>query len=218
MTTPAIIWDVDGTLLDSAAQHYAAWHATVTEGHGKSYTRADFARTFGWRNPEIIRHLIGPATDAECAAIGLRKETLYRESVRRDGVSLLPGVPALLATFAERGWPQAVGSSAPRGNLDLLLAATDTLRYFAAVVSGDDVSRGKPEPEVFLTAATKLGADPRRCVVFEDAPAGVEAAKAAGMVCVAVCSHHPAAAFAAADWVVGELTEVTAERVERLVS
>ena len=217
--TPAIIWDVDGTLLDSAEQHFTAWQAYAA-GIGRPYTRADFAGTFGWRNPEIIRHLFDPAaTDEACAAAGLTKETLYRESVRRDGVSLLPGVADLLAGFAAKGWPQAVGSSAPRGNLDLLLEATGTLRYFAAVVSGDDVTRGKPDPEVFLTAATKLGADPRRCVVFEDAPAGIQAAKAAGMACVAVCSHHAADVLAAsgADMVVGSLAEVGVEAVVSLV-
>lgn len=218
--TPAIIWDVDGTLLDSAEQHFAAWSAYAA-GIGRPFTRADFAATFGWRNPEIVRHLFDPsATDADCAAVGLRKETLYRDLVRRDGVSLLPGVPELLAGFAERGWPQAVGSSAPRGNLDLLLAVTDTLQYFAAVVSGDDVTRGKPDPEVFLAAAAMLGADPARCVVFEDAPAGVQAARAAGMRCVAVVSHHPAEVLAAAgaELVVNSLADVAVERVAELAS
>ena len=136
--------------------------------------------------------------DRSHTASGLRKETLYRDLVRRDGVSLLPGVAELLAGFAARGWPQAVGSSAPLGNLDLLLDATGTRHYFRAVVSGDDVARGKPEPEVFLTAAERLGVPPGACLVLEDAPAGVQAAKAAGMACWAVESHHTADALRAA--------------------
>src|SRR5205085_11487233 len=120
------------------------------------------------------------------AELAERKEDLYRSSVREEGVQLLPGAARLLATFAAAGWPQAVGSSAPPANLDLLLGLTGTRRYFAAVVTGDDVTRGKPGPEVFLTAAEKLGAEASRCVVFEDAVAGVEAAKAGGMTCVAV--------------------------------
>jgi beta-phosphoglucomutase len=200
----AVIWDVDGTLLDSADQHFAAW-AAYAAAVGRPFTRADFAHTFGWRNPEIIRHLFDPAADdVACAEAGLRKETRYRESVRRDGVRLLRGVPELLAGFAARGWPQAVGSSAPRGNLDLLLAVTDTAKFFAAVVSGDDVTRGKPDPEVFLTAAARLGVPPAECLVLEDAPVGVRAAKSAGMTCWAVESHHPADALrqAGADRVV----------------
>jgi beta-phosphoglucomutase len=217
-----IIWDVDGTLVDTAEQHFRAWDRLARE-IGRPFTRADFARTFGWRNPEIVRTLFDPAaTDATIADVGERKEGHYRASVRDEGVNLLPGVADLLERFAALGWPQAVGSSAPRGNLDLLLGATGTLRYFAAVVSGDDVSRGKPDPEVFLTAAARLGVEPARCVVFEDAPAGVEAAKAGGMGCVAVTfvGHHPEASLrlAGADVVVPSLAEVTPETVAALVN
>lgn len=221
MHTLAIIWDVDGTLVDTAEQHFRAWAKLAAE-IGQPFTRADFAATFGMRNPEILRKLFFPdADDARCAELGARKEDLYRASVRDEGTQLLPGVASLLAAFAAAGWPQAVGSSAPPGNLDLLLGLTDTRRYFAAVVSGDDVRRGKPDPEVFLTAAAKLGAAPNRCVVFEDAVAGVEAAKAGGMACVAVTfvGHHPAEKLraAGADLVVASLEAVTVEHVAALV-
>ena len=221
MTAPAIIWDVDGTLVDTAEQHFRAWAKLAAE-IGKPFTRADFAATFGMRNPEIIRQLFFPdADDALCARLGARKEDLYRASVREEGTQLLPGVARLLAAFAAAGWPQAVGSSAPPGNLDLLLTLTDTRRYFAAVVTGDDVRHGKPDPEVFLTAAAKLGADPARCVVFEDAVAGVQAARAGGMRCVAVTfvGHHPADKLraAGADLVVPSLEAVTVEQVAALV-
>jgi len=221
MDTLAVIWDVDGTLVDTADQHFRAWSRLAAE-IGKPFTRADFAATFGMRNPDIIRKLFFPdATDARCAELAERKEDLYRASVRGEGTQLLPGAGKLLAAFAAAGWPQAVGSSAPPANLDLLLSLTDTRRYFAAVVTGDDVKNGKPDPEVFLKAAGKLGADPGRCVVFEDAVAGVEAAKAGGMHCVAVTfvGHHPAEKLraAGADLVVGSLAEVTVEAVANLV-
>jgi beta-phosphoglucomutase len=221
MSTPAIIWDVDGTLLDSAEQHFRAWAKLAAE-IGRPFTRADFAATFGMRNPEIIRKLFDPdATDARCAELGNRKEDLYRASVREEGVQLLPGVAELLAGFAHAGWPQAVGSSAPPGNVELLLGVTGTRHYFSQIVTGDDVTRGKPDPEVFLTAAAKLKAEPARCVVFEDAVAGVEAAKAGGMRCVAVTfvGHHPAEKLraAGADLIVPSLDEVTAGQVAGLV-
>ena len=220
--TPAIIWDVDGTLVDTAAHHFLAW-ADFAKQIGRPFTKGDFAATFGMRNPEILRKLFDPnADDAKCALWGEQKEDLYRASVRREGTSLLPGVAKLLAAFAERGWPQAVGSSAPLGNLDLLLGVTSTRHYFGAVVTGDDVSRGKPDPEVFLIAAKKLGVPPQHCVVFEDAVAGVEAAKAGGMACVAVTfvKHHPAEKLraAGADVVVESLEEITPEQVAALVS
>ena len=127
----------------------------------------------------------------------------------------------LLTAFEAARWPQAVGSSAPPGNLDLLLGLTDTRRYFGAVVTGDDVRRGKPDPEVFLTAAAKLGVASSQCVVFEDAVAGVEAAKAGGMRCVAVTfvGHHPADKLSAAgaDLIVASLDEVTVAEIVALV-
>lgn len=221
MTTPAIIWDVDGTLVDTAAHHFRAWERFASE-IGRPFTRADFAATFGMRNPEILRKLFDPnADDALCAKWGEQKENHYRASVREEGTQLLPGVAQLLKEFADRGWAQAVGSSAPQGNLDLLLSVTGTRGYFGAVVTGDDVQRGKPDPEVFLIAASRLGADPRRCVVFEDAEAGVQAARAGGMKCVAVTfvGHHPTDKLraAGADVVVGSLEEITAEQVAALV-
>ena len=221
MPIPAIIWDVDGTLVDTAEQHFRAWTRLAAE-IAKPFSRDDFAATFGMRNPEIIRKLFYPhADDTRCAELGERKEDLYRASVREEGTQLLPGVAPLLESFAAAGWPQAVGSSAPPGNLDLLLDLTCTRRYFAAIVSGDDVKRGKPDPEVFLTAAARLNVEPPRCVVFEDAVAGVQAARAGGMRCVAVTfvGHHPADKLsrAGADLVVGSLEEVTATEIAALV-
>ncbi len=126
MTTPVIIWDVDGTLVDTAEHHFSAWKRFAEE-IGKPFTRADFAATFGMRNPEILRRLYRPdADDALCAKWGEQKENHYRKAVRDEGTQLLPGVVRLLKEFADRGWPQAVGSSAPRGNLDLLLNVTNT--------------------------------------------------------------------------------------------
>lgn len=220
MAGRAAIWDVDGTLLDSAEHHFHAWQAFAAEV-GLTYTREQFAATFGMRNPEIFRQLFYPnATDAECVRLGDRKESLYRAAVARDGATLLPGVRELLDGFAAAGWKQAVGSSAPRGNLDLLLSLTDTVRYFGAIVAGEDVVRGKPDPEVFLKAAAGLGVAPADCVVFEDAVAGVQAAKAAGMKCIAVTAvgHHPAESLlaAGADRVVATLAEVSLGRITDL--
>lgn len=220
--TIGILWDVDGTLVDTAEQHFRAW-AQLSAEIGRPFTRADFARTFGWRNPEIIRTLYDANADDEtCDRLALRKETLYRESVAAGGTHLLPGVKALLDAFEAAGWPQAVGSSAPRENLNLLLGATGVRDYFRAIVSGEDVTRGKPDPEVFLTGATGIGVPPNRCVVFEDAVAGVQAAAAGGMACVAVTfvGHHPAEKLraAGAGLVVASLEEVAVESVRRLVA
>jgi beta-phosphoglucomutase len=210
------IWDVDGTLVDTAELHFAAW-AEVARAHGRGFTRADFAATFGRRNPEIIAALFGDRfTAEEAAALGERKEELYRAAAGK-GVGLLPGVAELLEGLRRAGFRQAIGSSAPRKNLELILKRTGIEKYMDAVVGAEETERGKPDPQVFLLAAQKLGVPPGRCVVFEDAVAGVQAAKAGGMRCVAVrcVGHHPEEALrrAGADLVVDSLEQVSAEAV-----
>lgn len=215
-----VIWDVDGTLLDSAQMHYEAWVALAKELE-KPFTRADFTATFGRRNPEIIRELFGMAySDQEVADMGFRKEEFYRAAARQ-GVQLLPGVKTLLEELKAEGYRQAVGSSAPRQNLDLLLDLTDVASFFETVVAMEDTQRGKPDPQVFQVAAERLGLIPARCLVLEDAVAGVQAAKAGGMKCIAVTfvGHHPVASLkeAGANRVVSTLEEVSARTIEQIL-
>jgi beta-phosphoglucomutase len=216
----AVIWDVDGTLVDTAELHFRAW-VELCRDLSRDFTRADFAATFGRRNPEIIRHLFGDRfTDAEIDDLGARKEELYKAEARK-GVALLPGVRQLLEGLHSAGFRQAIGTSAPLGNVDLILALTGTAHCFDAVSSAEDTQRGKPDPQVFLVAAQKLRVPPARCVVMEDAVAGVQAAKAGGMKCVGVTfvGHHPDEALrrAGADLVVKTLEGVTVDDVRRLI-
>jgi beta-phosphoglucomutase len=217
----AVIWDVDGTLVDTAEMHYQAWVRLCRE-RGRAFTRDEFARTFGRRNAEILHEIFSsPLSESDIITIGDRKETFYRDAARA-GVALLPGVWTLMNGLHAHGVIQAIGSSAPRANVDLILDLTGIARFIQAVVSAEDTRRGKPDPEVFLTAARRVGTDPRRCVVFEDAVAGVRAAKAAGMRCVAVgfVGHNPAGALldAGADHVVHSLEELNPRSVLDLIS
>jgi beta-phosphoglucomutase len=217
----AAIWDVDGTLVDTAELHFAAWVRLCHE-LGRPFTRADFAATFGKRNPEILQYLFGPVfTDQQIAELGDRKEDYYKAEARH-GVKLLPGARELLTALSEHGVPQAIGSSAPRGNVDLILSLTEIADFFQAIVSMEDTTRGKPDPQVFQVAAERLGTPPGRCVVFEDAVAGVQAAKAGGMKCVAVSfvGHHPPDRLrdAGADLVVRTLAEVSFEELRGMLS
>ncbi len=215
----AVIWDMDGTLVDTAELHFDAWVKLAAE-LGKPFSREDFAATFGRRNPEIIDYLFHDVhSPAEIAELGERKERYYRAEAAR-GVALLPGARQLLTAIAERGIPQAIGSSAPRDNLELILDLTESRPYFQGIVSMEDTSRGKPDPEVFLVAAKKLKAEPNRCIVFEDAVAGVQAAKAGGMKCVAVrfVGHHSDQALraAGADRIVESLENVLVDELLKL--
>lgn len=216
-----VIWDVDGTLVDTAELHFQAWKE-VAEEKGRPFTRADFAATFGRRNPEIIHHLFGSAfSEKEVAELGDRKEEKYRAAARR-GVEPLPGARSLLAGLRQAGVRQAIGSSAPRANLDLILNLLGVADYFDVVVSSEDTQRGKPDPQVFQVAAERLGVPAPHCLVLEDAVAGVQAARAGGMKCIAVrfVGHHPEASLraAGADLVVASLEEVSAAVVLRLLN
>lgn len=217
----AVIWDVDGTLVDTAELHFQAW-VEVAREMDKPFTRADFAATFGRRNPEIIREMFGSHyTDQEIDALGRHKEILYRNAASRLGVDLLPGVRSLLEGLREEKFRQAVGSSAPRDNLDLILKLTGIEHFFTAIVAMEDTQRGKPDPQVFQVAAERLGTPPGGCVVIEDAPAGVQAARAGGMKCIAVrfVGHHDEATLrgAGANLVVQSLSEVSVTTIGDLL-
>jgi beta-phosphoglucomutase len=217
----AVIWDMDGTLVDTAELHFQAWLELCSE-LGRDFTRADFAATFGRRNAEILDYLFGSRFGpADVARLGDRKEEKYKAAARRDGVQLLPGVRALLDALHAAGFRQAIGSSAPMGNIDLIMHLTGTENVFDAISSAEDTQRGKPDPQVFQVAARKLGVEASRCVVVEDAVAGVQAARAGGMKCIAVSfvGHHPEQALRAvgADLVVKTLEEVSVGTIRLLV-
>jgi beta-phosphoglucomutase len=214
-----VIWDMDGTMVDTAELHFQAWRETAAE-LGRPFTREDFQATFGRRNPDILHILFGQRfTAAEFAAVGDLKEEKYRAAAR-SGVELLPGVRDLLQALHASGFRQAIGSSAPRANLDLILELTGTQRYFQSLVGMEDVQRGKPDPQVFLVAAQRLQLVPENCLILEDALAGIQAAKAGGMKSIAVrfVGHHGEEALreAGAEMVVHTLKEVSVVAVRRL--
>jgi beta-phosphoglucomutase len=215
-----ILWDMDGTLVDTAELHFRAWQALAGE-LGRPITRAAFEATFGQRNPEVIRQMLNPsATDEEVANLGARKEELYRAAARQ-GVDLLPGVRPLLEHLHTAGFRQAIASSAPRANLELILQLTRIKPLIDGLVSMEDTQRGKPDPQVFLIAADRLKVPPSGCVVVEDAVAGVEAARAGGMKCIAVTfvGHHDPERLrgAGANLVVKTLQEVSISTIQQLL-
>jgi beta-phosphoglucomutase len=201
----AVIWDLDGTLIDSSDYHWEAWQA-VSAAEKFTLTYEQFVDDFGKRNDEILRGRLGAEIeDHEIARLSRLKEEKYRELVRTRGLVLLPGVEHWLRNLKSEGWKHALGTSAPRGNIDAVFAALDIEKYFDAVMSSEEVRHGKPHPDVFLAAAEKLNAPPQHCVVIEDAPAGIEAARRAGMKSIGVRTTHPELE---ADWVVETLDQL----------
>src|SRR5271170_6782773 len=183
--TGAVLWDLDGTLVDSEQYHWLAWRDTMA-AESVPLTHQQFLLTFGLRNDAIIPQWIPGAAPAAIERIANAKEQLYRRLVREGGLAPLPGAREWTHRLAAEGWRQAIASSSPRENIDAVLAVIGLAAVFQAVVSAEDVTLGKPDPQVFLTAAARLGSAPAQCIVVEDAPAGVEAARRAGMPSIGV--------------------------------
>ncbi len=210
----AAIFDWDGVLADSAGPHLESWHRLARE-EGRSLPSDFFLASFGKKNDWVIPHLLRWTEDPrEISRIGERKEELYRAIVAVRGVELYPGGLTLCQSVAERSIPMAIASSTARANIELTLERSALRPFFATVVSAENVRQGKPDPEVFLLAAERLGFPPERCVVFEDAPAGVEAGKRAGMRVIAVTTTNPAEALRKADRTLPGLEGMTASGIE----
>jgi len=183
---------MDGTLLDSSRYHWLAWREALA-AENYELTKESFTSFFGQRNDTIMRALFGADHPAhEIRRVSDFKESRYREMLREGGVELLPGVGRWLRRLQGEGWRQAIASSAPLLNIEAILDVLGIRDCFAAVVTAEDVERGKPDPQVFLRAAAKVEVPAARCIVVEDAPAGVEAGRRGGMRTVGVLSEHPA--------------------------
>lgn len=212
------LFDWDGVVIDSHAQHELSWEM-IAEELGRPLPGGFFKKTFGMRNVGIIPMWL-PETEgnlAEIQRIGDRKEELYRMILRRDGLSALPGVKDFLQAAKAAGIPRCVGSSTPRANIEAVVEMTGLQGLFDDMVCAEDVSRGKPAPDVFLKGAEKIGRDPGRCVVFEDAFVGLEAGRAGGMKTVGIASTNPIEKLTMADAAFHSLAGVTPEAlIERL--
>ncbi len=202
------IFDHDGVLVDSLAFHLEAW-LELGKRTGLPFTPEFVHSTFGMTNPSIFQRLLGPSADpAACGHLGDLKEQCYRD-VACQRLTLMPGVRETLDAFTDAGVLLAIGSSGPRANLELTIEICGLHERFAALAALEDIRNGKPDPEVFLIAASRAGVAPGDCVVFEDAVVGIQAAKAAGMFAVGVGTTHPLQSLssAGADIVVESLKD-----------
>jgi HAD superfamily hydrolase (TIGR01509 family) len=208
------IFDHDGVLVDSFAHHEQAWFE-LERRTSLGFTPEFVHQTFGMTNPSIFRKLRGESiTEDEIVRYSDLKEECYRD-VARGQIRLLPGMRELLDNLTARGVKLAIGSSGPLANLELSVSDCGLLGRFETIVSLEDITRGKPDPQVFLIAAARVGVAPARSVVFEDATVGIQGAKAAGMYAVGLTTTHPAAplAEAGADEVVETLAGYDVDRL-----
>lgn len=211
-----VIFDMDGVLIDSADLHYQSWKQLATE-LGEHVTQDQFAATFGRHNNDIIPVVFNVTSRIEIQKLADRKEEIYRDAIHHD-TPFVHGAIELIRALHESGISLAIGSSAPLANIELVLSIMKVDHLFTSIVSADEVTRGKPDPQVFSLACQKLNLKPNQCVVIEDAPAGIEAARAADTKCVAVLMHHPRSVFTEADLIVEKLDELNVEKLVGLIT
>jgi beta-phosphoglucomutase family hydrolase len=192
MKYTALIFDMDGTLVHNMPVHNQAWQDVLAEA-GVHINPDEFHRsTVGKTSGEIMRLMLGAdRSESDLSYWAERKEVLYRErfsSLRAP----LPGLLSLLNQASALGLPMAVATAAPPANISFILDELDLRRFFKVVVGGDDIQHGKPDPEIFLKSASALAVESSDCLVFEDALAGIEAARRARMDAVFLCTTHAA--------------------------
>jgi len=211
----AVLWDLDGTLTDTMTGHFRAWRE-VLEGEGYALSWEAFAASFGQRNDSALCSMLAiELLSGDVERISAIKEEHFRALVREEGLELLPGVAARLLASRDAGWRQALVTSAPRANAETMLDVLGIGAFFGTVVTGDDVALGKPHPQPFLAAADALKVPPLRCLVVEDSPSGIEAARRAGMRSIAV---GPAHASLPATVAVASLADLPHDTFETLIA
>lgn len=210
-----LIFDMDGVLIDSAEPHWQSWKL-LAEELGHELQEDAFIQTFGRQNRDIIPLFFGHDDINSIRRLGDRKEELYRDLIR-DRIPAMDGAVDLVVACHEAGFTLAVGSSGPPENIDTVLRGLRIERYFNTVITSKQATRGKPDPQVFQLAAAGIGIAPHDCAVIEDAPAGVEAALAAGAAAIALIGTHPRTAFTAAHQVIASLQELSPQSIQKVI-
>lgn len=187
----AFIFDLNGTMIDDMPYHSAAWFSILNDDLKAGLTREEVDRQMYGKNEELLDRVFGKGrfTPQELAEISHKKELSYQAAFR-PYLQLIPGLPAFLEKARQHGMRMAIGSAAIPFNIDFVLDNLGIRHYFDAIVSAEDVEVSKPDPETFTKAARILGVSPEACIVFEDAPKGVEAALNAGMRSVVLTTMH----------------------------
>ena len=211
---------MDGVLVNNLEVHREAF-AEFFRRYGVERTFDELSRVFGKGNDDIMGELM-PREVVERVGIrelGNEKEAIYRE-IYAPTIVPQPGLLEFLAESERAGLRAAVGSSGYRANVDFVLDKCNIRRYFMAAVAGDEVTRCKPDPEIYLTAAAKLGLEPSECIVFEDAEAGIEAGKRAGMKVVALATTFDRSFLekTEADYIIDDFRGLEIERLEELLN
>ena len=193
----AFIFDMNGTMVDDMHYHEQAWHRILVNELKANMSKEELRHQMYGKNEEMLERVFGAGkfSKEEVEAVAERKEARYREEFLAD-LKLINGLDKLLAKAKANNIGLAIGTAAIPANVDFILNNLKLWEYFPVIVTANDVATSKPNPQVFLKAAEKLGVAPEHCIVFEDAPKGIEAARRAGMKAVGISSYHTAAELA----------------------
>jgi beta-phosphoglucomutase len=206
---------MDGVLSATGEIHFQSWAKMAREDAKVKFTREFFEETFGQQSIPITRELVGNEIDQDLVEKWADlKEQYYREMVK-DKLEPLSGAIELINSLKKNKFKLAVGSSGPLENVELLLSSLNIKQFFDVIITAEDVKNGKPSPDVFLICAERLGINPENCVVIEDAPVGIEAARRAGMNSIALTTTHPKFELNQADLVTKDLSYI---RIDDIVS
>lgn len=201
MSSYAVIFDMDGVIIDSNPYHKISLRQ-FCEKYGFHLSDEELIKkVYGRTNKEWIANLFGNLSKEELSHYGEEKETLFREVFKND-IRALEGLPEFLENLKQNNIPIAIGTSAPRSNVDFVLAHTNLGEYFSVILDEADVEHGKPNPEIYLKVAARLGYEPSRCIVFEDSLSGVESARRAGAKVIGVATTHSIEELSHTDFII----------------
>jgi len=214
-----VIFDMDGVLADTSSMHFKSWKMLAKKLDVK-FTKEFFNSTFGQKSAKIIKKLLKDKFDSinteKIKEWGELKEMYYRDLIR-DKLKPLPGVKTLIEILKKNNFKLAIGSSGPKENVDLLLEKLKIKHFFNAAITAEDVELGKPNPEVFLLAAKRLEIKQEKCLVIEDAPVGIEAAKKAGMKVIALTTTHNQSELQEANLIKKDLRKLHIREINKLL-
>jgi beta-phosphoglucomutase len=204
----AFLFDMDGVIVDSNPVHKIALKQFCQQ-HGHDLTEEQLReKIYGRTNKDWIPNVFGAISKELARQYADEKEALFRELYRKD-IAPLAGLLNFLDQSEQLGVPKAIATSAPRENVDFTLSLTGTEKYFSTILDESFVTKGKPDPEIYLKTAAALGVNPAQCIVFEDSLSGVQAGKAAGCKVVGIATTHTAEELRETDLVIRDFTEIT---------
>lgn len=200
----AVIFDLDGTLIDNNSYHLKSWKKYL-ENIGRNISDEEYNENFNGRtNKDVIEYIYGAnLSDEDILKYSLEKEALYRE-IYQPFIEPVKGLITLLEILQSKNIPMAIATSGIQPNIDFMFEHLPVKKYFKVIVNSSHIKKGKPDPEIYIKTASLLGVDPKNCLVFEDAVVGINSAKTAGMKVIAIATTHPKEELKGADMIIDD--------------